>query len=615
METEKGKLTFSHISVQGKDKSANTDKVSGFFDDDKLAVVFVDPSTGSNWGENFASLLSGSIADSLRDLMTDEFLEKDITEIEEAIKNLIKEKVKESGSSIPHFSLTTVGEINIHMAVLIWFNNTIISMAAGKVSVYKVEDHQLKALYLLMDKPPIKMNITGDITKFALSINSFDATDKLLSTIIASDGFYTFIKNPKIHNLLARVDSPRSVLTKLEEYLSTHKPDDNATIVMAWREKEIEKIPPEELPTLTTKTMAAGILAGQTSGKISEDYRKTYDKTTVEKLTQTLRNIQETEIGQEITKRKEEKKRKKKTKSSRLLAQPREKREISPIIALIIVILFVILFGGFLYTRYGDTIKHYFGGNTQIEQTEKNKGETTSATPSENNTQTGKNAATQTNTSSTTVITPTTGQTSSVAETSTSAENTGEETSTTAENTNETPTTSETTGELKTFTTITKPAGLRVTLIQTDNKGNQIKVIKSCKAPCTIDAPVDMKNPMLVAQYMGAVCASYPKPNGIGWTAKDLKSKVILDCRYIAEEDPNRPILLTTNPSNIRIKIFDNSGKEIYSVLSPVRIPVMGEKSETVIIRAFIKNKQCAAYKGTWSDILKLKHIHLVCKQ
>ncbi|GEM_PF-1945397 len=616
METENGKLIFSHISIQGKDKNANTDKVSGFFEENKLAIVLVDPSTGSSWGENFASLLAGSISDGLQELMTDEFLQKDITEIEEEIKRLIKDKVKEAGNSIPHFTLTTAGEVNVHLAVLVWFSNTIISLAAGKVSIYKVEDHQLKAIYLLMDKPPIKMNITGNITKFALAINSFDATDKLSSTIVASDGFYTFLKNPKIHNLLARVDSPRSILTKLEEYLNTHKPDDNATIIIAWREKEIEEIPAEELPTLSTKTMAAGILAGQTASKVPSDYRKTYDKTTVEKLTQTLRNIQETEIGQEIVKQKEDKRKRKKKKSSRLLAQPRERREISPIIAIIIVILFILLFGGFLYIRYGDTIKQYFSSTTHTEQSYNNNGkQSTSTTNNGNNSGTGSTTATNTNTSSTTVITPTTGNTSTTSETetSTTSETTGG--TVTSSTASTTTSTEQITSELKTFSAITKPSGLRITLIQTDNKGNQIKVIKSCKAPCTIKAPIDMKNPMFVAMYMGSVCASYPKPNGTGWTIADLKDKIILDCRYIAEEDPEKPILLTTNPSNIRIKIFDASGKEIFSALSPVRIPVMGDKDEYITIKAFIKGKQCAAYKGTWSDAVKLKHIHLVCKQ
>ncbi len=593
MDNQKGKLTFSHITVKGKDKTINTDKVYGFVENDIAFVILIDPSTGSQWGENLASLMAGSINDSIKEFVNKESVEE-ITQLEEQVKNIIKQKIQETAKTLPKNSVTTMGEISLHLTALLWFNDKISVFSAGKTSVYKVENHQLKAIYLIMDKPPIKLSPSGDLLKFSISIQSFEDNENLSSIIMTSDGFYSFLKNPKIHNLMARVDSPRSVLSKLEEYLKNHTPDDNATIIMVWKESETEEAAAEDLPTLSTTTSIAGALNNTTTS--SQTYNQPYNKDTVERLRETLRNIQETEIGKELAK-KQNQKRKKKT--SRLLAQPHDNKEISPLMAIIIVLIFLLLFGGFLYIRYGDTIKGLFATTPQQTEHNKNSGETT------------KTVSTSTTSQENTVSSPTT--------TATETTNTEEETTTTTENQQTTSTETNTSSptppaEYKKIYVVTKPSGLRVTLIETDNNGRQKTVINSCKSPCEIDTPINLSNPMFVAMYSGAICASYPHPQASGWTTNDLKNKVILDCEYIVKGDPQHPILITTNPSNIRIKIFDNSGKELFSALSPSRVGVLGKANEKVTIRAFIKNKQCAAYQDTWQNILDKKHIHLLCK-
>lgn len=610
MDDKKGKLTFSFVSIQGKDRLNNTDKIYGISGEDYAIVTLIDPSTGSPWGENFSSLLAGSITDSIKDLLDKTTDKSDITTFEEEIKNLIKEKFLTAATSLPKTTLTTTKEFSIHLAVIIWLNNKIFTLAAGKTSIYKVENHQLKAVYLLMDKPPIKLDATGKIVKFSISINSFDETEKLSSFIAASDGFYHFLKNPKLHNLLERVDSPRSVLAKLEEHIKRHLPDDNATIAIVWREVvSEEELPSTIIETLTTSRNTTVLQMG-TSKTMSEDYKKTYDKSTVEKLTQTLRNIYASDVGKEILSND-----KKKRKDSKLLTSPKEKREISLTFAIIILILFLLLFGGGIYLKYGSTISNFFGYQQQEQQD--NEQQTPYQEPKTHEEEEEK----ETTTTTTTQTSTTSG--TSLAETPTTSEVSGEttetptETATTGSISSETATTSEqaetTPQNLITFKVITKPSGLRVSLIQTDNRGNQINILSSCKAPCSLTVEETTENPMLVAMYYGSICASYPKPQSTGWLARDIKTDVILDCRYIAEKDPERPILITTNPSNIRVKIFNQEEKELISFLSPARIPLLGDPTDKIIVRAYIEGKQCAAYKTTWEELLKLEHIHLVC--
>jgi len=612
MDDKKGNLTFSFVSIQGKDRLNNTDKLYGISGEDYAIVTLIDPSTGSPWGENFSSLLAGSITDSIKDLLDKTTDKSDITNFEEEIKNLIKEKVLTSATSLPKTTLTTTKEFSIHLAVIIWLNNKIFTLAAGKTSIYKVENHQLKAVYLLMDKPPIKLDATGKIIKFSISINSFDETETLSSFIVASDGFYQFLKNPKIHNLLERVDSPRSVLAKLEEHIKKHLPDDNATVAIVWR----EVVPEEELSStiLETLTTSKNIMALKMGvGKtMPEDYKKTYDKSTVEKLTRTLRNIYESDVGREILS-----KDKKGKKSSKLLTSPKEKRDFSLTFAIIIVILFLLLFGGFIYLKYGSTIANFFGYQQQQQQQDDGQ-QTPYQEPKTHEEEEEKETTTTTTTQTSTISGASGAETSTTTEVSGEITETPTETATTGTTSAETATTSKpeetTTQNLITFKVTTKPSGLRVSLIQTDNKGNQINILNSCKAPCSLTVDETIENPMFVAMYYGAICASYPKPQGSGWLARDLKTNVILDCRYIAEEDPERPILITTNPSNIRVKIFNQEEKELISFLSPARIPLLGDLTDKIIVRAYIKGKQCAAYKTTWEELLKLEHIHLVCR-
>ncbi len=602
MSEDKYKLTFSFISKKGKERNNNTDVIIGFEEEDKVVAILIDPSTGSQWGKTLAESVAGNIRRKLKEYINSLSSNNiDVTEVEEKIKGIIKESIKEGASGIPNITITTVGDISLHIAITLWIGDKIITFAAGKVSLYKVENHQLKALYLLMDKPPIKINITGQITKFNLSINSFDETKGLSSIIIASDGFYTFLKDPKIHNLISRVDSPKSILIKLDEYLNNRTPDDNASVIMLWKEKVTQDETTEEI-------YGEGIISASavpaeetitTNKKLPDDYYKTYNKTTIEKLTETLRNIQETEIGKEMAKK--TKKDKKRTKSSKLLYQPKTKREISPTFAIIIVLLFLLLFGGFLYIKYGHTITSYFSHNSETTSTSST---TSSAATSSNPSHSSSNMGTATET-----------ETSSTEEVATAT--TAEE-STTTETSSETTTSNETNEEITVNTikvkAITKPSGLLVVLIQTDEWGRQKAVIDRCKSPCTMNVPENIENPMFVAMYQGAICASYPKASGTPWSLNDIKTPLILDCREIAEDNPEKPILITSSPSNIRIRIF-HGDNEIYTALSPFRIPIMGNETDTVIIRAYIKGKQCAAYKGTWKDILDKKHIHLVCKE
>ena len=601
MGEEKYKLTFSFISKKGKERNNNTDVVIGFEEEDKVVAILVDPSTGSQWGKTLAD----SVADNLRKKIK-EYISIlspdniDVTEVEEEIKGIIKESIKEGASGISNMTITTVGDISLHIAITLWIGEKIITFAAGKVSIYKVENHQLKALYLLMDKPPIKINITGQITKFNLSINSFDETKGLSSIIVASDGFYPFLKDPKIHNLISRIDSPTSILSKLDEYLTSRTPDDNASIIMLWKEEltkeEASKgIYEKEIATVSAVAAEEALTSHK---KLPDDYYKTYNKTTIEKLTETLRNIQETEIGKEMAKKE---KNKKARKPSKLLYQPITKREISPTFAIIIVLLFLLLFGGFLYLKYGHTITSYFShsqGTTSTSSTTNNTETSSSSSQSSSNVAT----ATKTETSSTEEV-----ATATTAEESTTTETSSE--TTVSNETNE-----ETTVNTVNVQTITKPSGLLVVLIQTDEWGRQKAVIDRCKSPCTMNVPENIENPMFVAMYQGAICASYPKASGTPWSLTDIKTPVIMDCREIAEDNPEKPILITSSPSNIRIRIF-HGNSEIYTALSPFRIPVMGNETDEIIIRAYIKGKQCAAYKGTWKDILDKKHIHLVCQE
>ncbi len=567
------------LTIKGTEVSANTERLVTTTTDDRTITVFVDISVDEPEIENAAALLAGTLL-------------KNLTSVKNSsdILNAIRSAVESLAQALPNMIQSVSEILPISIAAILEEKEHIKIAATGKLTIYRVSGGKMSPIYMMLDREPVELTPNGEILNFDISIESVEK-ENTFSIIIVSDGMVEYVKNPKIVSLLSKVASPKAIIRKLRQYLEQNPPRSNATIAIMWEPKVLE----EEGITgdITGATLTLTSSKAQKE-EVVEKLKKTYTRETLKKLTQTLRDIREEVV---VSGKKAQEKTQTKVKP-KLIAQKKRKAttEISVYTAIIIIIVLLCLA---ICGYYGYGIWKSRQIHPQTAQQTHTTQQASSSQPSSSTTATKPEHTSSTEQTITTPTTSTTSKTSTANQQAQQqpAEETSETTSTTTnptENANVLPV------ELE---VITKPSGLRTSLVVNG------KVVASAKAPATLSAQIPVENHediYVVAMFQGSICASVK--------VQEPTQTIKLDCTYLTEDNPEKPIVILTRPSNIRIKVFRKSdNKLLLSALAPTRIPVLGPGDEEIVIRAYIKGKQCSAVVTTWREAIKKKYLTLVC--
>jgi len=575
-------MQIESLTMKGTEVLANTEKLATTTVNGRTITVFVDISIDQPDIENVSALLAGTI---LKNLTTAE----NSTDIIDAIKSAVKDLAQTLPSMVQGVSEI----LPISIAALIEKEQEIKIAATGKVDVYKVSQGRMYPVYLILDREPIELTPDGEILTFDLALDSVEKGN-IFSIVILSDGMKEYISSPKIINLLSKVASPKAVIRKLRHFLEQNPPRSNATIAIMWEPKNLEG--GEAIADLTSTTMTAAAAKEE----IIEKLKKTYTRETLKKLTQTLRDIRK-EVAPPSKTLTDKTQRQTPPK---LIAKKRQRRtteiSVATAIILILVILCIIICGYYACSSWRGRVTPA----SKIPATHQTASPSNQSTASETATQTGQSAQTATLGNTPGQSTPT--QTNSATSTQQTQQETSQEkpvSGISSSTTSSTSTTEEASIVPIHLDVKTLPSGLRTSIVVNG------KVVASAKSPNKLSAqisPQDLDNAYVVAMFMGSICASEKLENPTG--------KVLLDCRYLAEDNPQKPIVILTRPSNIRIKIFRRSdGKLLLSSLAPTRIPVLGPDDEEIVIRAYINGRQCSAVVTTWKKALEKKYLTLIC--